>query len=159
MIWVGRGRRSIKSTFACVLIDADWKSASEDQKDGGSLEVLLKSDRPSPSLLARVRLWVEEVNDENVLEPAIIWRVPFLNPARWEAVVRTLLVLWWTIVVTLALRLTLVVVVHDDDEEDEDEDDDEDEDGGKLIKGRGEKEKGRWMKEKDVRGRRGHLNK
>ena len=63
-----------------------------------------------------------------VLEPAIIWRVPLLDPARWEAVIRAL---WWTIVVTLALRLTLMIVVHDDDD-----DDDDYEDEGKQIEGK-----------------------
>ena len=48
-------------------------------------------------------------NVEGLLEVAIIWRVPLLDPARWEAIVRTL---WRTRVITLALRLTLVSIGH-----------------------------------------------
>ena len=124
MIGVGRGRGSIEGTFACVLIDADRKSALEDQTDQGSPEVLANTPR--------VHTGVEEVNDEYVLEPTIIWRVPLLDPARWEAIIGAL---WWTIVVALTLRLTLVIVVHDD------ENDDEVDEEGKVIEGKGEKEK------------------
>lgn len=60
---------------------------------------------------------VEGDSDEYVLEPAIIWRVPLLDPARWEAIVRTL---WWTRIITLTLGLTLgltlVIIVHGDSE-------------------------------------------
>ena len=61
----------------------------------------------------RVYPSVERGDDEHVLEPAIIWRVPLLDPARWEAIIRTL---WWSVVVTLTLRLTLVIIIHDDDD-------------------------------------------
>ncbi len=54
--------------------------------------------------------------DEYVLEVAIIWGVPLLDPARREAIVRTL---WGTRVIALTLRLALVRVAHVDENDEE----------------------------------------
>lgn len=86
-----RGRWAIEGTFACALIDAESWSASH---------ACLKFERSY---------------DEYILEIAIVWRIPLLDPARWEAIVSTL---GWTRrarrlrrvrwIVALALRLALV---------------------------------------------------
>lgn len=62
-------------------------------------------------------LGIERGESEYVLEVAVVWRVPLLDPARREAIIGTL---WWNRgarrlrrglmgwVITLALRLALV---------------------------------------------------
>lgn len=67
----------------------------------------------SPAHTTRVQFVVERGKDEYILEPAIIWCVPLLDPARWEAIIRTL---WGTRMITLTLRLSLVIIIHTDSE-------------------------------------------
>ena len=61
--------------------------------------------------MLKIQFGVERRDNEDLLKVAIIWRVPLLDPARWEAIVKTL---WRTRVITLALRMTLVSVGHAD---------------------------------------------
>ncbi len=77
--------------------------------------------RASPGPSVQVRFRDGRGEDEYILEVAIIWGVPLLDPARWEAIVSTL---WWTRVIALSLRLALVRVAHvDENDEDEEIDD------------------------------------
>ena len=69
-----RGRWTIKGTFTCALIYTDFRLVSHDGKR-----------MPHPR--------IEQEDDEYVLEPTVVWRVPLLDPARWEATISTL---WWT---------------------------------------------------------------
>ena len=85
------------------------------QTVGRDLEAFLESEEPSQTPLM-IYHQVVRGNDEYVLEPTIIWRVPLLDPARWEAVIGALL---GSIVVILTLRLTLMIVVHDDEKDDD----------------------------------------
>ena len=55
---------------------------------------------------------IDTRDDDNVLEVAIIWRVPLLDPARRKATISSL---WWARIITLALRWTLMRVAHVDE--------------------------------------------
>ena len=57
--------------------------------------------------------YFERGDDANVLEVAIIWGVPLLDPTRGKAIIRSL---WWTRIITLTLRRTLLRIIHVDDE-------------------------------------------
>ena len=57
-------------------------------------------------------LRIKRGDDDNVLEVAIIWRVPLLDPARRKAIISSL---WWARIITLALRRTLMRVAHIDE--------------------------------------------
>ena len=92
MVWVGRGRTlvrgrgTVEGTFACALIDADIQSAFHDEekvkKRPSSLRASLKSGFSSKTHL-RLFSSEEKEDDKNVLEVAIIWGVPLLDPTRW----------------------------------------------------------------------------
>ena len=92
VVWVGRrralvrGRGTVEGTFACALIDADVRSASYDEVNfkkkrlslGASLKVGV-----SPNRHLRPFSTEEKEEDKNILEVAIVWSVPLLDPARW----------------------------------------------------------------------------
>ena len=54
-----------------------------------SLVLSISKEEVTPAHVLKFHFRVERGDDEDLQEVAIIWRVPLLDPARWEAIIRT----------------------------------------------------------------------